>query len=82
MIAIISRADEFGRIPEVGTSNRILVRHYKTASGIRRFARKYSIGRSFCIEYFNCIQMRYTKPLSTEWFDANGNFTRVEGVRY
>ena len=54
MKAIISRHVN-GSFAEVGMSNRVLVSHYKTREGVRRFAKKYaanSPSRLYRIEYF------------------------------
>jgi hypothetical protein len=65
MKAIISRANERGYLPQVGTTDRTVVSHYKTKDGIRRYARKYAQGREYRIEFFHDSQF-YAEPFSTE----------------
>lgn len=67
MKAIISRQAANGLIPNVGTSDRTVVSHYKTKEGIRRFAKKYAgqTGRAYRIEYYHDEKF-YCEPFAVE----------------
>jgi len=65
MKAIISRASINGVFPNVGTSNRVLVSHYRTKNGVRRFARKYAVGFQYRIEFFHSENF-YGMPFAVE----------------
>ena len=65
MKAIISRQSANGLIPNVGTSDRIVVSHYKTKDGVRRFAKKYAAGRAYRIEFF-LDEKFYCEPFAVE----------------
>lgn len=69
MKAIISRQDSNGRIPEVGTTDRTVVSHYKTLQGVRRYARKYANGKLYRIEFFK-DECFYGDPFRVEHSDS------------
>jgi hypothetical protein len=65
MKAIISRASINGHFPNVGTTDRTVVSHYKTKQGIRKFAKQYAVGRAYRIEFFHPEQF-YCEPFAVE----------------
>lgn len=65
MKAIISRQAANGLIPNVGTTDRTVVSHYKTKQGIRRYARMYAKSKAYRIEFFHDEKF-YCEPFAVE----------------
>lgn len=67
MRAIISRADETGKIADVGTTDRTLAMHYKTERGILHFAQDYAGPNDYRVEFFRGENI-YGEPFKTMLF--------------
>ena len=74
MKAIITRANEYGEFPQVGTTDRIVVSHYKTSIGVHKFARKYAgmradgvTPRSYRIEFFHDKNFGEREPFAVQY---------------
>ena len=72
MKAIISRASASGQIATVGTTDRTLVDHYKTTTGVRRYALQYAKGKPFRIEFFHDDKF-YGEPFRVEEYGGNAD---------
>lgn len=69
MKAIISRARADGSIPEVGTSDRMLVSDLTTERGVLRRAMRYANGKRFRVEFFTDHNF-YGNPYKTLFLPA------------